>query len=151
MVYVPTCTLLFYILIQFHRASHFSLQIASSQTVCHEHLVFRTFRQSLPFHSRYLAAHEQRAHALCIESVLSIGVATKRHYLWHSWIVSLNLKHTKASFSPSLTDLLCLWVAQVPRSRDMETFVLTTTMMTTTRPMITLPLAHARGLKSYKM
>ena len=56
--------------------------------------------------------------------------------------MSLDLKHAEARFSPNATDSLYLLVAQVPRPRDMASFVLTTTM---TRP-ITLPLAHARGV-----
>jgi hypothetical protein len=44
------------------------------------------------------------------------GLATKRQYLWPLWIVSLDLKHTEASFSPRSLDSLCFRVAQVPRS-----------------------------------
>jgi hypothetical protein len=51
------------------------------------------------------------------------------------------LKYTEASFSPNSSDLLCLRVAQVPRSREVAIFVLT--MM---RP-ITIPLAHVHGVK----
>jgi hypothetical protein len=72
-------------------------------------------------------------------------VGNKMHYLSRSWIVSLDLKHTGASFSPNLIDSLCLRVAQVPRSRDVAIFVLTTTQ----RP-ITLPLEHVRGVINLK-
>ena len=71
--------------------------------------------------------------------VLSIGMATmanKKALFVTSWIMSLDLKHTEASFSPNVTDSLCLRVTQVPRSRDKAIFMLTTT--TTTR-LITLP------------
>ena len=46
-----------------------------------------------------------------------------------------DLKCIEASFSPNLTDSLCLRVAQVPMSRDKAIFVLIT-MTTTTRPII---------------
>ena len=36
--------------------------------------------------------------------------------------MSLDLKHTEASFSPNSTDSRCLQVAQVPRSQDMAIF-----------------------------
>ena len=55
--------------------------------------------------------------------------------------MSIDLKHTEGSFSPNLTDLLCLRVTQVPRSLKVVIFVLTTTMTT---QLITLSLAHAR-------
>ena len=72
---------------------------------------------------------------------------TKRHYFWRSWIVSLDLKDTEASFLPNSTDSRCLQVAQVPRSRDMAIFVLM--MMTTT---ITLPSCTcARGNNHCKL
>jgi hypothetical protein len=41
--------------------------------------------------------------------ITDIGVATWQR----SWIVSLDLKHTEASFAPSSIDSLCLPVAQV--------------------------------------
>ena len=56
-------------------------------------------------------------------------------------------KQTEACFSPNATDSLCLLIAQVPRPQDMAIFVLTTTTTTTTTRPITLPLAHARGVK----
>ncbi len=37
--------------------------------------------------------------------------------------MSLDLKHTEASFSPSLIDSLYLRVAEMPRCRDMAIFV----------------------------
>ena len=37
--------------------------------------------------------------------------------------VPLDSKRTEASFSPNLTDLLCLQLAQVPRSPDLVIFV----------------------------
>jgi hypothetical protein len=40
-------------------------------------------------------------------------------------IVSLDLKHTEPTFSPSPIDSLCLGVAQVPMSQDMAIFVST--------------------------
>jgi hypothetical protein len=45
----------------------------------------------------------------------------------------VNRVSTEASFSPNLIDSLSLRVAQVPMFRDVVIFVLTTTMMTTTR------------------
>jgi hypothetical protein len=49
----------------------------------------------------------------------------KRHCLWCSWIVSLDLKHcTEATFFPQIRLIrLCLGVVQVPRSRDMAILV----------------------------
>ena len=67
---------------------------------------------------------------------------TKRHYLSRLWSVSLDLKHTEASFSPNSIDSLCLRVIRTPRTRDMAIFVLTTT---TTRPITLPPCACARG------
>ena len=58
--------------------------------------------------------------------------------------MSLDPKHTEASFSPHSTDLLNLQLAQVPTSPDLAIFVSMMTTMTT-RP-ITLPLAHACGV-----
>jgi hypothetical protein len=65
---------------------------------------------------------------------LSIGVVNTKH-----WTVSLDLKQTEASFSQNSIDSLSLRVAQVPTSREVAIFVLTT------QP-IALPLAHARGV-----
>ena len=41
--------------------------------------------------------------------------------------MSLDLKHSEASFSPKSIDSLCLRVAQMPTSRSMAIFMLTTT------------------------
>ena len=60
----------------------------------------------------------------------------------------LDSKHSEASFSSNSTDLLCLWVANVPRCQDLVIFLLTKTT-TTTEP-ITLPLVHARGVITCK-
>ena len=54
----------------------------------------------------------------------------------------LDSKYTESSFSPNLTDLLCLQLVQVPRPPDLAIFV---SMMTATK-LITLPLAHAHGV-----
>ena len=48
----------------------------------------------------------------------------------HCWR-PLPLQHSEASFSPNSTDLLCLWVAKVPRCRDLAIFLLLTMTMTT--------------------
>ena len=91
--------------------------------------------------------HEQKAHGL--QWARSIGMANKMHYLWRSWAVPKELKHTEASFSPISTDSCCLRVAQIPISQDMAIFMVTTTDRQTdrrqTKP-ITLPFAHARGV-----
>ena len=55
-----------------------------------------------------------------------------------SWTVSIDLKHTEASFSPSSVDSLCLRVARMPRSPDLAIFVPTTDYFT--------PCACARGI-----
>ena len=58
-------------------------------------------------------------------------------------------KYTDASFSPiQLMDSFCLRVDQMPRSRDVAVFVVTTTTMTDDRQtkLIALPLAHAHGV-----
>ena len=54
-----------------------------------------------------------------------IGMANKNEVLRRSWALPNNLKHNGAGFSTILTDLLCLRVAQMPRSRDLAIFVLT--------------------------
>jgi hypothetical protein len=41
-------------------------------------------------------------------------------------ISQFNLKHTEVGFSMNSIDLLCLRVAQMPRSRDLTIFMLTT-------------------------
>ena len=47
-------------------------------------------------------------------------------------------------FRENSTDLLCLWVAKVPRYRNLAILLLTLTMTTmTTAELITLPLPHA--------
>ena len=51
--------------------------------------------------------------------------------------------HTEASFSPKLTDSLCLQVDQVPRSPDLVIFVSTTTTAMT-EP-VALPLCMHAG------
>jgi hypothetical protein len=68
-------------------------------------------------------AYEQIAHGL--QWIVSIGVTNKRQRFQHSWALPNDLKHTEASFSMILTDLLCLQVAQMPRSPDLVIFVLT--------------------------
>ena len=50
---------------------------------------------------------------------------------------------------PNSIDSSCLRVAQTPRTRDMAIFLLTTTTTTTTTRLITLPLAHARGVMKH--
>ncbi len=58
--------------------------------------------------------------------------------------MSLNLKHTEASFSPSPIDLLYLRVAEMPRKRDMVIFVQVTDDRCWTDKSIALPLLHRR-------
>ena len=87
-------------------------------------------------------SRKHNGHALCIKWALLIGVATKaKALLWHSWTVSLDSKHTEASFFAKFDwcNLLCSRVIQVPRPWDMAIFGLTITI--TTRR-ITLPLVH---------
>ena len=71
-------------------------------------------------------AHER------LQWVESIGVANK-----NTVFVMLN----EASFSTISTDMLCLRVAQMPRSPDLVIFVLTDRQ--TNRQMVALPLACA--------
>ena len=52
--------------------------------------------------------------------------------LCHSFLSIL-----KACFLSNMTDLLCLQLAQVPRSTDLAIFVSTTAMMTATTQLIT--------------
>ena len=47
-------------------------------------------------------------------------MTNKTHYLWG---LPKESKHTEASFSPILTDSLCLRVVQMPTSRDLAIFV----------------------------
>jgi hypothetical protein len=68
-----------------------------------------------------------------------IGVANKIPYLGRSWALPNDSKHNEAGFSTISTDSLCLRVAQMPRSRDLAIFVLTTD-----RP-IALPLLRMRA------
>jgi hypothetical protein len=88
----------------------------------------RRVRRSLPAY---------KATSLCAWAEVAIWPAciyvTKRHYLWYSLTVSLDLKHAEATFSPSSIDSLCLQVAQVPTSRDMAIFVSTDDRRQTTR------------------
>jgi hypothetical protein len=60
--------------------------------------------------------------------------------------VSLDLKHTEASFSPSSIDSLCLRVAQVPKSRDMAIFGSTDDRRRTKRLLYPLLRMRARGV-----
>jgi hypothetical protein len=59
-------------------------------------------------------------------------------------MVSLDLKHTEASFSPGSIDSLYLRVAQVPSSRDMAIFGSTDDRRQTTDKQIALPLLRMR-------
>ena len=70
---------------------------------------------------------------------------TKIYYLWRLYAVPLNSIHTKTSFSPNSTCLLCLLLAQMPRSPDLAIFVF---MTMTTRP-ITLLHGHVRAVIWY--
>ena len=70
-----------------------------------------------------------RKHRACVYNAMSghcrsvwLQRLTKRHFLWHSWTISLDSKHTEARFSPNATDSLCLFVVQVPRPQDMAIF-----------------------------
>jgi hypothetical protein len=66
-------------------------------------------------------AHEQKAHG-------EGGVQawpTKTQCLQCSWALPNNSKHNKVSISKTLTDLLRLRIAQMPRSRDLAINVLT--------------------------
>ena len=44
---------------------------------------------------------------------------TNMYYLWPLQVMPLNSKH---SFSPNLTDLLCLWATKVPKCSDQAIF-----------------------------
>jgi hypothetical protein len=84
-----------------------------------------------------------------------IGVANKIPYLGLSRALPNDSKHNEAGFSTILIDLLCLRVAQVPRSRDLAIFVLTTNRQQTDRQTdkpIALPLLRmcARGVTNTK-
>ena len=61
--------------------------------------------------------------------------------------------HNEASFSMISMDMLYLQVSQMPRSPDLTIFVLTTTTDDDNRrrqtKLITLPLAHVRGVIRY--
>jgi hypothetical protein len=67
-----------------------------------------------------------------------------------SWIVSLDLKDTEASFLPSSIESLRLRVTQVPRCRDMVIFVRTTDDRQQTNKPIALPLAAHAHTQSKK-
>jgi hypothetical protein len=69
----------------------------------------------------FSCAHEQKH-----MGVRLIGVANKTLYLRRLWALPNDLKHNGADFSTTSIDLLCLWVAQIPRSRHLAIFVLTT-------------------------
>ena len=56
--------------------------------------------------------------------VESIGVANKNAVFAILVALPNNLKHNEASFSTISTDMLCLRVAQMPRSLDLAIFVL---------------------------
>ena len=98
----------------------------------------------LPTHERPVVCMSRRL--LHINSGNGRGVwlwwPTKIHYLWPLQVMPLNSKH---SFSPNLTDLLCLRAAKVPKCSDQAIFFLLTTTTTLTEP-ITLSLAHACGV-----
>ena len=79
---------------------------------------------------------------------MSIGVANKMHAVFATLVDLLpnDLKHNEASFLTISTDMLCLRVAQMPRSPDPAIFVLTTD----TTDYFT-PCACARGKNSVIM
>ena len=89
-------------------------------------------------------AHEQKAHGQ--QWVRLIGVANINALFATLVAVPKDSKLTEATFSPISTDLLCLRVAQMPRSLDLAIFVVTTDDRRQTKP-TALPLAHARGVK----
>jgi hypothetical protein len=62
------------------------------------------------------------------------GVANKTPYLRPLWALPNELKHNGAGFSTTSIDLLCLRVAQMPRSRHLAIFVLTTDRQTDRHP-----------------
>ena len=64
-------------------------------------------------------------------------------YLWRSWVVPNDFKHTEASFLPNSMDSLYLRVARMPRSRDLVIFVPPPTM--TDKTNCFTPCACARG------
>jgi hypothetical protein len=81
-------------------------------------------------------------HSIVSIGVTDIGVGTmgKKKALFMTLVdcmISLDLKHTEASFSPSSIDSLRLRVAEMPRYRDLSIFVRTTDRCQT----IALPLA----------
>ena len=57
---------------------------------------------------------------------------------------SIQSTATDASFSSNLTDSLCLWIAQVPRSQDLLIFC--GQQQPSAKEPITLPLIHAQGI-----
>ncbi len=59
--------------------------------------------------------------------------------------MSLDLKHTEASFLPSPIDLLYLRVAEMPRCPDLAIFVRTTDDRRQTQTDYFTPAAHARA------
>jgi hypothetical protein len=92
-------------------------------------------------------AHEQKH-----MGVRLIGVANKTPYLWRLWALPNDLKHSGAGFSTTSIDLLCLRVAQMPRSRHLAIFVLTTVnRQTDTQTNCFTPAAYARTRGNYTM
>jgi hypothetical protein len=74
-----------------------------------------------------------------------IDVDNKTSYLGSSWALPNDLRHNEAGFSMISTDSLCIRVAQMPRSRDLVIFVLTTDDRQTHKPIaLRNPAAHER-------
>ena len=71
---------------------------------------------------------------------LSIGVANKTPYLWHSWALPIDSKHSEGSLSPISTDSSYFRVAQLPRCGDRAIFV-----TTGGQNRLLIPCACARG------
>jgi hypothetical protein len=94
-----------------------------------------TLDDDLYLHVMLGYAHLHKAHGGAL-----IGVANKKKtYLGRSWALPNDSKHNEAGFSTISTDSLCLLVTQMPRSRDLAIFVLTTDDRQTHKP-IALPL-----------
>ena len=111
--------------------SHVKLQLVKHipRTRClhrDESCISRTIVLLTTYTYNQLYAHEQNARNH-VAWVQSIGVANKSAVLCRSWTLPNDSKHTESSFFFTIpTDLLCLRVAHLPRSRDLAILMLTT-------------------------
>ena len=72
-----------------------------------------------------VAANEMSSDYYCYW-LITKSPSLKTLYLWHSWALSVSLKHSEASFSPISTDSVYLWVSQMPRCGNLAIFVMMT-------------------------